>query len=137
MPSRLKGTILVVDDEESLRTLLQAALGASGAEVLCAADAGEAVELLQRRREDVRAVLLDLNLKDLPGERLYDRLAALSPDLAVFPMSGCCEEEVRERLGGRPIAGVVSKPFAISQLVEALASPLEAARLDSASGQRV
>ncbi|MEQ1631606.1 MAG: response regulator [Planctomycetota bacterium] len=77
------GPILVVDDEEDLRNLLELSLRREGFETLHAASATEALELLRQARPSV--VVLDLMLPDLPGTEVCRRIRA-NPDLANVPI---------------------------------------------------
>lgn len=124
MKRSLRGKFLIVDDDDGLLGLLKVLLETAGAETLCAPDAQTAVELLTKNQSEIRACLLDLNLDDVQGEHLYDELRSISPDLAVFPMSGCFSDEIRERLGDRQISGVITKPFMSKDLIETLSSGL-------------
>ncbi|MDQ8203374.1 response regulator [Pelagicoccus sp. SDUM812003] len=111
----MKGKMLVIDDEEGMRTLLEALLMSLGIDSICVDSAQDAMRALTERTSEITACLLDMNLEDAKGENLYDRLKEVSPDLAVFPMSGICADEIRERLAGRDIAGLISKPFSASE----------------------
>jgi len=77
------GPILVVDDEEDLRSLLQLNLEREGFEVVLAATGSEALELAERHRP--RLVVLDLMLPDQPGTEVCRRIRA-SPHLASTPI---------------------------------------------------
>lgn len=133
MRSPLSGTFLIVDDDDSLRNLLEVIITSAGGETLSAANAQEATRLAREHASDIDGVLLDLNLDHTKGEDLYDDLVSIDPQLPIFPMSGCYGEEIRERLGPRPIAGVVTKPFLSADLINTLAQ----ATRTSASRQRV
>lgn len=120
MQKQLHGTILIVDDEEGMRSLLEALLESVDLPYLTAPTARSAIEQLSKNKDRVTACLLDMNLDDRPGELVYDELVRISPDLAVFPMSGIHGEEIRARLGNRKIAGLIVKPFSASGFLETL-----------------
>lgn len=124
MEKKLSGTLLVIDDDEGMRCLLEALIEDAGGTAICAATAAEAIKALTSRKEEICACLLDLNLEDRPGEELYDELAKISPELPIFPMSGCFGEEIAERLGARKTAGIITKPFAGSSLISQIAKGL-------------
>jgi len=117
--------VLIVDDEEGIRSVLQAILSSVDIETFEASNANAAVELLQTHKDRITGCLLDMNLEDCAGEDLYDKLRVISPDLAVFAMSGIFGEEIKERLGSREIAGLISKPFSAGNLISILQSGLE------------
>ncbi|MDQ8179906.1 response regulator [Pelagicoccus sp. SDUM812005] len=126
MQAAAKGAILIIDDEEGIRAVLQAILNSIDIETLEASDAKTALAVLESNKDSIAACMLDMNLEDSYGEDLYDKLRLVSPDLKVFAMSGIFGEEIKERLGDRQIAGLISKPFSTSQLIETVQSGLEA-----------
>lgn len=118
MQTPFQGTILVVDDEEGMRSLLEALLDSAGIDSLCVSNAKSAVAVLAGNQDRIKGCLLDMNLEDSTGEDLYDELKAISPSLLIFPMSGIFGDEIRERLGKREIAGLIAKPFSAKQLID-------------------
>ncbi len=125
MQSALKGAVLIIDDEEGIRAVLHAILNSIDIETLEAPDAKTALAVLAEKKDSIVACMLDMNLEDSYGEDLYDKLREISPELKVFAMSGIYGEEIRERLGNREIAGLISKPFSTSQLIETVQSGIE------------
>lgn len=119
-----KGAVLIIDDEEGIRSVLEAILGSIGIETLAAADAKTAVETLTANKDHIIGCMLDMNLEDSHGEDLYDKLRAISPGLAVFAMSGIFGEEIKERLGNRKVAGLISKPFSAVELINTVQAGL-------------
>ena len=68
------GTILLVDDEESVRIMGTRMLERVGFEVLAASDGREALEIYRARPDDIALVLLDLTMPDLDGEETFREL---------------------------------------------------------------
>lgn len=118
------GAVLIIDDEEGIRSVLQAILESIDIETLEAADAQSALATLEANKDSIIACMLDMNLEDSTGEDLYDKLRAIKPDLPVFAMSGIFGEEIKERLGDREIAGLISKPFSAGELVSTVLAGL-------------
>jgi DNA-binding response OmpR family regulator len=110
-------SVLVVDDDAELRTLLTSALAQAGFETLEAATGAAALECASRRRP--RLVVLDVRLPDLSGyevcRELRDRLGASVPVLFV---SGERIESF-DRVAGLLVGGddYLTKPFEIDELV--------------------
>jgi DNA-binding NtrC family response regulator len=125
MQSGPKGTILIIDDEDGIRAVLHAILNSIDIPTLEASDAKTAVAVLAENKDSIAACMLDMNLEDSLGEDLYDKLRAISSELKVFAMSGIYGEEIKERLGNREIAGLISKPFSTGQLIETVQAGLE------------
>ncbi|MGA7991355.1 MAG: PAS domain S-box protein [Thermoanaerobaculia bacterium] len=89
-PAAARGseTILLVEDEESVRKLAQAVLAARGYVVLVAESAEAALELSRAHREPIHLLLTDVVLPGMDGHRLAEILRAERPDLAVLLASG-------------------------------------------------
>ena len=83
--------MLVVEDEEVIRGLVDQVLRGEGYDVLLAADGDEAIELADGNRVDV--LLTDLTMPGIGGHELADRLRAGAPELKVMFMSGFAERE--------------------------------------------
>jgi PAS domain S-box-containing protein len=122
----LKGhTVLVVDDEESIREIVQQGLAARGMIVRDAASSEAALSLLESSPCEV--VLCDFNLPGMSGEELFERLRAqrgsISP-LFVFMTGELVDSEVVDRMREKG-ARVLQKPFAVSALTTLLTEILE------------
>jgi DNA-binding NtrC family response regulator len=109
-------TVLVVDDERSLRLLCRVNLELDGHNVLEAATLAEARELIERESPDV--ILLDVHVGSEDGLELLDEVEALDLPVRVVLLSGTSEisPELRSR-----VAGVLGKPFELGRLAAAVA----------------
>jgi len=112
------GTVLVVDDEETVRSVARAALERSGFRVLTAPDGRTALDLVQARDPEIDVVLLDLTMPVLSGQEVYGELQELSPGARVVLTSGYSEGDIRTRLPG--ITGFIQKPYQPRELVDAI-----------------
>jgi len=102
-------TILVVDDEPSVRTLIEKILTMRGYAVLAASDAEEAVRL--NREHEVDAVVTDVMLPSMKGPELVEKLRLHRPRLRALFISGFTSEALVEGgLSPEDIA-FVQKPF--------------------------
>ena len=108
-------TVLVVDDDRSLRLLCRVNLELEGHRVLEAATLGEARALFEREAPDV--ILLDVHVGNEDGLELLDELEALDVPARVVLLSGT--SEIGPELRGR-VAGVIGKPFDLERLAEAV-----------------
>ncbi|MDO8541894.1 MAG: response regulator [Opitutaceae bacterium] len=124
-PSGLgQATVLVVDDEETIRTFATTALRAGGYTVVTANDGEEAVEKLRQAPTNYDAVLLDLTMPKLDGEDTLMALRMLAPSLPVILTSGHAEESVVQRFVGRGVAQFIAKPFVAEALVSSVNSAI-------------
>jgi PAS domain S-box-containing protein len=114
-----EGTILVVDDEEIVRRVAQAALPRLGYRILTANNGEEALRIYSQAPDAVDVVLLDLTMPVMGGEETLRRLTKIKPDVVVVVMSGFQERDVMSRFEGT-VAGFVQKPFTTGQLGAAL-----------------
>lgn len=113
----VRATVLVVDDEDTVRQVAAAALEGAGFHVVTANDGTEALAHLQREAARFDAVLLDLTMPKLDGEDTLVALRMLSPDLPVILTSGYHEKPGIQRLVARGLADFLPKPFTGSALV--------------------
>jgi len=113
--TRERRTVLVVDDEPSLRLLCRVNLELEGHRVLEAGTLGAARELVSSEAVDV--VLLDVHLGAESGLDLLDDIEGLDLPVRVVMLSGTSEipTAVRAR-----VSGVLGKPFALNELTAAV-----------------
>ena len=121
---RGKGTILLVEDEESLIALGARMLEHLGFTVLTAADGLQAVELYRERGKEIDLVLMDLTMPHMDGAEAFGELRRLNPDVRVVLASGYTHEEVASRFAGKDLSGVLQKPYTLARLRELLAGLL-------------
>ena len=113
---RGSGTVLLVDDERTVRVIIGRMLEAMGFTVITANDGREAVERFRAEGAGIRAVLLDLTMPHLDGEGAFRELRLLRPEVRVLLMSGYNEHEAMNRFIGKGLAGFLQKPFKTENL---------------------
>jgi len=124
------GTILLVDDEEVVRTLGRKMLQRLGFDVLLAHDGQEALDVYRERCQDIHLVLLDLTMPSLDGEACFQELRRIRDDVCVVLSSGYNQQDVTNRFAGRGLAGFIQKPYQLAMLREVLREALEQNRTD-------
>lgn len=124
---RGRGTVLLVDDEESLRALGAKMLGQMGLTVLTAPDGCEAVKCYRESGGDIDLVMLDLTMPRMDGAETFGELRRINPEVRVVMASGYSKDDVLARFPGRGLAGVVQKPYTLSVLRDTLSKLLPAA----------
>jgi two-component system, cell cycle sensor histidine kinase and response regulator CckA len=117
-------TVLLVDDEPSLRELGSRMLEKLGCTVLTACDGREAVDVYARRRGEIDLVVLDLTMPNMDGAEALEELRALSPGVRVVLASGHSEQDIAGRFSDKGIAGVLPKPYALARLRQLLSEVL-------------
>ena len=118
------GTILVVDDEEGVRTIAAALLRSMGFEVLLAVDGLEALDRYRDSPVLIRAVLMDLTMPHLDGVETFRELRRMDPGCCVVLTSGYNEQEAIQDFLGKGLAGFVQKPFLRADLLNAMRKAL-------------
>jgi PAS domain S-box-containing protein len=114
-------TVLVVDDDDVIRSLTRDMLEQSGFTVICAEDGMVAVERLRAEPFAVDAVLLDMTMPKMSGEETYRRLLEVRSDVPVIVASGYSEQDAMGRFRGPRPAGYLQKPYRIADLKKAIA----------------
>lgn len=113
------GTVLLVDDEETIRGLGTAMLKELGFTTITAVDGREAVEIF-KITPDIVFVILDLTMPHMDGEQCFRELKKLNPDVKVIMSSGYNEQEVTQKFVGKGLAGFIQKPYKLSVLKETI-----------------
>jgi PAS domain S-box-containing protein len=119
------GTVLVADDEETVRTVAKQSLEHAGFRVLLAGDGREAVDLFRARHAEIDATLLDLTMPRLSGEDAFREIRRIQPDAPVLFTSGYNEDSATERLAGKGLAGFIQKPYRHAELVAKIRQAIE------------
>ena len=112
------GTILVVDDEEIVRQLAKRGLEWYGYEVLLAENGQLGLEVFERRRDEIKCVVLDMTMPVMSGEETLVRMRAVRPDVPVILSSGFNEVEALRRFQGKGLAGFLQKPYQAMELAQ-------------------
>ena len=113
---RGEGTVLLVDDEDAIRSTVARMLRTMGLDPVPVADGREAVELFRAAPGRFQLVLLDLTMPEMDGEQTFTELRRLSGDVRVVLMSGYNQQEALTRFTGKGLSNFLQKPFSITAL---------------------
>jgi CheY-like chemotaxis protein/two-component sensor histidine kinase len=111
------GTVLIVDDDDGVRTVSTLSLERAGFHVVSARDGEEGMALMEQRGGDFDAVLLDMTMPRLSGAETCHLIRQLRPELPIVLTSGYTKPEAEARLDIRDVAGFLQKPFTPANLV--------------------
>jgi len=114
---RGEGSVLLVDDEQTVRITTGRMLEGMGFNVLSANDGLEALRVFAEH-PDARFILLDLSMPRLDGVETFREIRKMRPDARVLLMSGFTKIEAMKRFGMEGLAGFIQKPFTMRQLAE-------------------
>ena len=116
-------TILLIDDEESVRMLFQMALAQAGYRVLTAESGSHGLRLIQQQEVDL--ALVDIFMPEMDGLELIRLLRAARPTSKIIAMSGGSWEwdylDTAKQLGAN---STLKKPFSLQELLAAVSSQL-------------
>jgi CheY-like chemotaxis protein len=113
------GTVLLVDDEETVRGIGKEMLQELGFTTITANDGREAVDTF-KTTSDIAFVILDLTMPHMDGEQCFRELKQIRPDVKVIMSSGYNEHEVTRKFVGKGLAGFIQKPYKLSALKDAI-----------------
>jgi PAS domain S-box-containing protein len=121
-PVRWKGsgTVLLADDEESVRSVGKKMLERMGFTVLLAADGKQAVSEFAQHRKEIVCVIMDLTMPEMDGEEAFREIRRIDPRSRVLLSSGYNEQEAVQRFMGKGLAGFLQKPYQMAILEEKL-----------------
>jgi PAS domain S-box-containing protein len=122
---RGQGTVLVVDDEQTMRNTVERMMRLLGLEPVLASDGREAVEIFRADPQRFTLVLLDLTMPHMDGEQTFAELRRLRPEVRVVLMSGFNAQEALVRFNGKGLASFLQKPFTVHALRTTLQEVLE------------
>ncbi len=121
---RADGTVLVVDDEETVVEVAEAMLEGLGLEVLVARDGQAAVELFNERADDIDLVLMDLTMPRMSGQDALREIRKTRPGVKAIITSGYSEQDVSQAFSDMPVSGFIQKPFRLDALTDLLGKAL-------------
>jgi PAS domain S-box-containing protein len=119
------GGVLVIDDDPGVLAVACRMLRSAGFTVFAAASGREGVERFRELGDQVRLVLLDLTMPDMDGEQVFHEIRRIRPGARVVLSSGYNEQEVTSRFAGKGLAGFVSKPYRLRELIDTIRGVLE------------
>lgn len=124
IPVGTTATILIVDDEEMVRTILADLLVSGGYHVYTAADGESALRVFRRAPEAVDLVLMDMTMPKMNGLDAFLEMKKLRPGVRVMILSGHSAEGTANELRRHGIRGVLQKPITARSLLEAVSAAL-------------
>jgi two-component system cell cycle sensor histidine kinase/response regulator CckA len=113
-----QGTILLVEDEDGLRSLNARGLRSRGYSVIEASNGIEAMEALEEKNGAVDLVVSDVVMPEMDGPTLLREMRARNPNLKIIFVSGYAEDAFEKSLPENEQFAFLPKPFALSALVE-------------------
>ena len=111
-------TILVIDDEPSIRDLLDTLLSRKGYDVVLADSGQKGLEIFRRARPDV--IVLDLKMPGMNGVTVLQQIRSLNPTQPVIVLTGAATPESEQQVRALGVTEYVEKEFSLHLLGDAL-----------------
>jgi len=120
-------SVLIVEDDQRLRTSVAKILSRKGFSVIDAADGDCAVRLIRDPSQDIALVLLDLTLPGTPSQEVFAELQRSRPGVKVILTTPYGRESVAGQLNALDYENIIRKPYHLNELVTIVrqALPLE------------
>ena len=112
---RASGSILIVDDEESVCTVTSEYLKSIGFNTIIANNGFDALNLFAENAQIIKCVILDFYRPGKGGEETFRKLREIKKDVRVLVMSGILEKEDVNHFFDKGLAGFLQKPFAMEE----------------------
>ena len=114
---KASGTILIIDDDESIRDMASTILQDAGYDTLTALNGLEGVELYRLHQHEVSVVLMDMTMPKLDGEACFRELRTINKDVKVLLCSGYSELDATSHFSGKGLVGFIQKPYLPDALI--------------------
>jgi len=119
-------TVLLVEDEESVRELVRVTLGSRGYKVLEAENGECGLRIAEETKEQIHILVTDVVMPGMGGRELARQLVALRPGIGVLYLSGYTEEAIVPEGVLGPGTAFLQKPFTLQNLTEKVREVLRA-----------
>jgi two-component system cell cycle sensor histidine kinase/response regulator CckA len=119
-PRRETATILIAEDDETVRKIAVMSLTQRGFEVLEAEDGLVGCELFTQHAEQIRLVILDMIMPHRNGLDMLKFVRGLRPNVPVLVISGYSEQEILPQVAEHQVDGFLHKPFRMHEIVQAV-----------------
>jgi len=116
--------VLVVEDEEVIRTMVTRMLEGLGYRVATAADGQEGAEYYARHADEIDLVIVDMIMPKMDGRECFHRLKEIDPEVKTVLSTGCGLDSVVRGLLSDGMVGHVQKPYHAGQLADVVAKAL-------------
>jgi two-component system cell cycle sensor histidine kinase/response regulator CckA len=127
-PERGNETLLLVEDEESVRKLFVKVLASQGYTVLAASSGAQALAEVHANKHSIDLVVTDVVMPEMSGRQLVERLRSTHPMLKVLFMSGYTDDAVVRHGIEEATVNFIQKPFSPTSLARKVRDVLDAAK---------
>lgn len=119
-------TILVIEDEEPVRKLVESVLVQFGYDVIIAVDGQDGIDKYMANRDKIKLIFTDLIMPKKSGKELYDAVRAVQPDIKVLFTSGYIADVFEKQTNAEEPFDILMKPIAPLELARRVREILDA-----------
>ena len=119
-------TVLVVDDEEMVRSIAAQMLEKLGYRVIAAESGAEALELYEKHRTVIDLIILDMVMPGIGGSEVFDKIKQRDTNAKIILSSGYSRDSQANAIMSRGCDAFIQKPFRLqdlSKLIQSLIGP--------------
>ena len=113
-------TIMVVDDDEAIRTTFSLVLEQEDFNVIPAQHGQQALDIFAARTDDFDCIILDLIMPEMDGEQTLYKMRHLRADIPIILTSGYSETEIQSRFLDESPTAFIQKPFQVTSLLKTI-----------------
>lgn len=119
-------TILLVDDEDTIRSLLSEMLSFQNFFVIEASSGEEAIKKFETNKEKVDLIILDYFLTDMNGDKVLEKIRELKTNIPVFIATGVMDDSIIEKLKQLRVDKFIEKPYEFDSLLSSISIYVQA-----------
>lgn len=118
-------TILIIEDEQYLRQMLEELLIAKGYTVITAENGVEGVDVYTKNYQNIDLIITDMGLPKLDGKEVFYRIHKINPDAKVIIASGYLEPSLKSQLYKDGLKDFITKPYSLSEILKKIRTVLD------------
>jgi len=118
-------TVLVIDDEDSVREITRLQLETMGYKVFEASDGMQGIGIYEQNKDSIDLVLLDMIMPGTSGRETFREIYKINPEVKSILMSGYSQEGKANKILDEGVTGYIQKPFRMQELSEVLYKALK------------
>jgi len=111
-------TVLVVDDEYNIRSMMKEIMEMSGLKVFTAGDGRAGVDIYQQHKKEIDLIIMDMVMPIMDGRAAFNEIRKINPKQKIFIISGYSQREDLEDIMENGAVGFLRKPFQVKEIIE-------------------
>jgi CheY-like chemotaxis protein len=117
LPNGNGETVLVIEDETSLAQMVSITLDSHGYKTIVASNGVEGVELYRKQNKEIDLVMTDMDLPEISGHVVFQRILKMNPEVKLIFTSGFVEPEMKSRMYSLGAKDFLEKPYQLGDVL--------------------